>query len=155
MVINCPLNDPARLNEAPADAPRQGLHEGSGRDVPAAQREHRAREVLLGLPGLTETEVDAMICARDGPDSRRPGDDLRRLARHLRRNLTPRSSRRWSSTSPATSMVYRIESIGYLAGGSPVVRIEAVIDINLGSPRILYYRELTDLDSPRAFQPPK
>jgi cbb3-type cytochrome oxidase subunit 3 len=42
-------------------------------------------------------------------------------------------------------------------GDSIVTRggIEAVIDINLGSPRILYYRELTDLDQPRAFQPPE
>jgi hypothetical protein len=52
-------------------------------------------------------------------------------------------------------MIYRLEAHGYLAGGSPLVRVEAVIDINLGSPRILYYRELTDLDQPRAFQPPE
>ena len=50
-------------------------------------------------------------------------------------------------------MIYRLEAHGYLSGGSPLVRVEAVIDINLGSPRILYYRELTDLDQPRAFQP--
>jgi hypothetical protein len=52
-------------------------------------------------------------------------------------------------------MVYRIEAIGYLEGGGPVARVEAVIDLNQGAPRILYYRELTDLDSPRAFQPPQ
>ena len=49
-----------------------------------------------------------------------------------------------------TSMVYRIESIGYLGSGSPVVRIEAIVDINLGALRILYFRELSDLDNPCA-----
>ena len=118
------------------------------------QREHRAARSPLGLPGLTDTDVDAIIGAREGlvPDdpSTRSAAWLITLA-----DLTPEKFKGLEKYVTGTSMVYRIESIGYLAGGSPVVRIEAIVDINLGSPRVLYHRELTDLDSPRAFQPPK
>ena len=69
--------------------------------------------------------------------------------------LTPAKFKSLEQYVTGTSMVYRIESIGYLGSGSPVVRVEAIVDINLGSPRILYFRELSDLDNPRAYQPPK
>jgi hypothetical protein len=53
--------------------------------------------------------------------------------------------------------VYRIQSIGYFEKGGPVARVEAVVDTNPinpglpGSPRILYYRDLTELG--RAIDP--
>ena len=53
------------------------------------------------------------------------------------------------------SMVYRIHSIGYFGEGGPTARVEAVIDTNQGAPRILYFRDMTDLDTPRAFDPPR
>jgi hypothetical protein len=43
------------------------------------------------------------------------------------------------------SQVYRIQSIGHFEGGGPTARVEAVIDVNAGRPRILYYRDLTGL----------
>jgi hypothetical protein len=35
-----------------------------------------------------------------------------------------------------------------------VSRVEAVFDVNQGAPRILYCRDLGDLDTPRGFEPP-
>jgi hypothetical protein len=107
---------------------------------------------LLGLPGLEETDVDAIISAREGLAPDDPGTTSAAWL-ITDANLTPAKFKALEKYVTGTSMIYRVESAGYLAGGSPVVRIEAVIDINMGSPRILYYRELTDLDSPRAFQP--
>jgi hypothetical protein len=43
------------------------------------------------------------------------------------------------------AQVYRVQSVGYFDGGGPTVRIEAVIDTNAGRPRIVYWRELTEL----------
>jgi hypothetical protein len=51
-------------------------------------------------------------------------------------------------------MVYRVHAIGYITGGGPVSRVEAVIDTNLGLPRIIYFRDLGDLDNPRGFPHP-
>jgi hypothetical protein len=44
------------------------------------------------------------------------------------------------------SQVYRVQSVGYFDGGKgPAVRLEAVIDTNAGRPRILAWRNLSDL----------
>ncbi len=44
-----------------------------------------------------------------------------------------------------TTMTYRVQSLGYFGRGGPVARVEAVIDTNLGKPRIVYFRDLPDL----------
>jgi hypothetical protein len=51
------------------------------------------------------------------------------------------------------SQVYRITSIGYFQTGGPVARVEAVVDVNQGYPRIIYYRDLTDIGP--GFTPPR
>jgi hypothetical protein len=38
-----------------------------------------------------------------------------------------------------------VQSVGYFEGGGPSARIEAVIDTNAGRPRIIYWRDLTEL----------
>jgi type II secretory pathway component PulK len=44
------------------------------------------------------------------------------------------------------TQVYRVQSVGYFDGGKgPAVRVEAVIDTNNGRPRILAYRDLSEL----------
>jgi hypothetical protein len=65
-----------------------------------------------------------------------------------------------------TSMLYRVQAIGYYSGteqngsnGSnatnwPMARVEALIDTNLGLPRIVYIRDLTSVDNPRGFTLP-
>lgn len=104
------------------------------------------REVLMAVPGMTDSEADAVIAQRDSQDPAAPGT----------------VSGAWAVTSGAVSqatyrkigkyvtgrtMVYRVQSVGYFARGGPVARVEAVIDVNQGAPRILYFRDLTDLDT--------
>jgi len=60
-----------------------------------------------------------------------------------------------SARATGRTMVYRVQAVGYFARGGPVARVEAVIDTNQGAPRILYFRDLTDLDTPRGFEPPR
>ena len=51
-----------------------------------------------------------------------------------------------ASPSPAArSQVFRVQVVGYYDASGPVVRLEAVIDTNRGSPRILFWRDLTEL----------
>jgi type II secretory pathway component PulK len=49
----------------------------------------------------------------------------------------------------ARTQVYRFQALGYFDKGGPVSRVEAVVDTNQNRPRILYWRNLTDLG--RAF----
>jgi hypothetical protein len=41
--------------------------------------------------------------------------------------------------------VYRVQSVGYFDGKGPAARVEAVIDANGGRPRILAWRDLSEL----------
>jgi hypothetical protein len=121
--------------------------------VPRLNVNTAPREVLLGLPGLVEADVDAIVGARDGITAgtleTTTGAWLVTAA-----NLPPSKFRGIEKYVTGTSMTYRVQSVGYVTGG-PVVRVEAVIDTNLGAPRIVFFRDLTDLDSPRGFPPPK
>ena len=45
----------------------------------------------------------------------------------------------------ARTQVYRVQAVGYFDGGGPTARVEAVIDTNLGRPRIVSWRDLTEL----------
>jgi hypothetical protein len=49
--------------------------------------------------------------------------------------------------------VYRIQAVGYFDKAGPVARVEAVIDTNAGKPRIVYWRDLTELG--KGFEIPK
>ena len=41
--------------------------------------------------------------------------------------------------------MYRVQVLGYFDQGLPMARVEAVIDTNGGKPRIIYWRDLSDL----------
>ena len=45
----------------------------------------------------------------------------------------------------ARSQVYRVQVVGTFDSGGPTARVEAVIDTNNGRPRIVSYRNLTEL----------
>jgi hypothetical protein len=152
VVVNCPLNESSRLNELLPSILDLVTTTEPVEMVPRVNAVTAPREVLLGLPGLTETDVDGIINARDGLYS---DDPTATSAAWLvtSAGLTTAKFKALERYVTGTTMVYRVEAVGYLAAGGPVARVEAVIDTNQGSPRILYYRELTDLDSPRAFQP--
>jgi type II secretory pathway component PulK len=111
------------------------------------------REVLLALPGIEEADADEIIAKRpqflngEAPDASHgtiawlladgtlPVEMLQSLERYI----------------TARTQVYRVQAIGYFDEGGPVARVEAVIDTNQGKPRIVYYRDLTDLG--RALDP--
>jgi len=104
--------------------------------------------------GLTETDVDAIINLRANQN---PADPATLTGAWLLQSggITPDTYKRIEKYVTGRSMVYRIHSIGYFGDGGPVARVEAVVDTNQGAPRILYFRDLTDLDTPRGFDPPR
>jgi type II secretory pathway component PulK len=153
VVYNSPLNDPSKLRELlPVLLDRVATKEAV-EVVPRLNVNAAPREVILGLPGLTDADADAIVGARDGVV---PGTAEYATGAWLvtAANLTPEKFKAIEKYVTGRSMVYRVQSIGYLAGGGPVARVEAVIDTNLGAPRVIYFRDLGDLDAPRGFQPP-
>ena len=43
------------------------------------------------------------------------------------------------------TQVYRFQSVGQADSGGPVSRVEAIVDANQGRPRILFWRDLSEL----------
>ena len=173
IVVPCPLNDPAVLAERLPEL----LDRTTGREdyemVPRLNILTAPREALLALtamsvsqsagrrqrsssstPPLTETDVDAIISARE---SLSPLDPDAQTAAWLvtSAGISPSTFTRLERFITGRSMIYRVQSLGYFSQGGPVARIEAVIDTNQGTPRIVHIRDLTDLDIPRGFQPPR
>ena len=114
-------------------------------------------EVLAALPGLAQTDVDAITAAREGIVSGGTfaTDPAATTAAFLvtQANLTPSKFQALEKYITGRTMVYRVHSVGYFGKGGPVARAEAVIDTNGGHPRIVYYRDLTDLG--RGFDLPR
>ncbi|MBI3821048.1 MAG: general secretion pathway protein GspK [Planctomycetes bacterium] len=103
------------------------------------------REVLMTIPGLADTDVQKII------DGRKAATNMSTLAWLLTDAQVPLKTLQTNqSTVPVNymttrSQVYRAQSIGYFEGKGPVIRIEAVIDTNNGRPRILAWRDLSEL----------
>ncbi len=150
VIFASPLNDPGRMAELlPALLDKVTTKEAV-EQLPKLNVNTAPREVLLGLPNLTAETVDAILGARPGVT---PGTPAHATGAWLVTDakVTPQQFRRLEKYVTGTSSVYRVQAVGYLAGGGPVARVEAVIDVNMGAPRVVYFRDLGDLDTPRGF----
>ena len=114
---------------------------GIWQEVSWADYAAHVRAVTLGLEllGLRREETLAIISGN------------RPAWLYTECNVTPTKLQALERYITARTQVYRIQSIGYFERSGPVARIEAVIDTNQGKPRILYYRDLSELG--RAIDP--
>jgi hypothetical protein len=60
-------------------------------------------------------------------------------------NLDPTKVGAMDTYFTSRTTVYRVQAIGYFDNGGPVARIEAVIDTSNGNPRIVMWRDLSEL----------
>ena len=144
-VVACPLNDLEQLKQIlPVLLDKTSASTGYELS-PRINVNTAPREVLMTLPGLTETEVDTLISTRSTltptdvttlsgawivTQSQLPADKFKNIEKYI----------------GGRTHTYRIHSVGYFGKpGGPSARAEAVVDVALGTPRILYYRDLTDL----------
>jgi type II secretory pathway component PulK len=102
------------------------------------------RDVLGALPGLTGTDVNNIVNRRPSAGST---DTVYQTPAWLltEASLPLNTLRTLERYITARSQVYRIQVVGHFDAGGPTARVEAVIDTNNGRPRILFYRDLTEL----------
>ena len=108
------------------------------------------REILLGLPTMTEEIVNAIVAAQRLDSNGQPSLDT--IKQHTTAawlyaegivdipgmmNLDPYIT--------AHGDVYRVQVLGFFDGGGPVSRIEAMIDSTQLPPRIIAQRDLNEL----------
>ena len=154
IIVSSPLADPEKFASMFGELMDKATTTTNVELVPRINLNTAPREVLLAVPGMTEEEADAIVAQRDALNPTDPGTVTGAWA-VTSGAVTQATYRRISKYVTGRTMVYRIQAVGYFGRGGPVARVEAVIDTNQGAPRTLYYRDLTDLDTPRGFEPPR
>jgi hypothetical protein len=105
------------------------------------------REVLFCLPDLSEVDVQNILDNRPGPDTDPALGYLYRTPAWLitEAGFSVDTVRALEPFITTRSFVFRVQVVGYYEMGGPVVRLEAVIDTTGGRPRIVYWRDLSEL----------
>ncbi len=103
--------------------------------------------VLAALPGFSDSDVQAILNQRPDPNATQAPDAIFQTPAWLltEANIPESTLQTVDRYITARTQVYRVQAVGYFDGGGPAARIEAVIDTNAGRPRILYWRDLTEL----------
>ncbi|MCI0378723.1 MAG: general secretion pathway protein GspK, partial [Gemmataceae bacterium] len=105
------------------------------------------REVLMTLPELTAADVETILAFRPNLANGESVPEIYQTPAWLVTDagLNPQTVSKWEKYITTRSQVYRVQSVGFFDGKGPTARVEAVIDVNAGRPRILAYRDLTEL----------
>jgi type II secretory pathway component PulK len=103
--------------------------------------------VLSMLPNLTASDVQAILTNRPQYSSTDPIDPKFQTTAWLLTDagLSVSTLSAMESYITARSQVYRFQVLGYFDGPGPVARVEAVVDTNNGRPRVVYFRDLSEL----------
>jgi hypothetical protein len=121
-------------------------------DLPGRINVNTAPQVVLAslqaiAPMLTDNDIQAIMSQRPTPSSSNASDPIFQTPAWLvtRANLKPAVMKSLEKYITARTQVYRVQSVGYFDKDGPSARIEAIIDTNKGRPRILMWRDLTEL----------
>lgn len=154
VVVPCPLNSPARLAELLPVLMDKTTATTNVELIPRLNLFTAPREVVMTVPGMTDAYADQLIEKRAGLSATDPA--VTSGAWVMTAAGVPAATfKTMEKYVTGRTMVYRVHAIGYSGvSGGPVARAEAVFDTNQGAPRILYFRDLGDLDTPRGFEPP-
>jgi hypothetical protein len=112
---------------------------------------HQARrEVLVGLPNMTEQIVDAILAAQFQDDSGSPRLDVMGTRSttgwlYLEGIVDIWGMRELDPYLTARGDVFRAQILGFFDGGGPVARAEVVVDGTQTPPRIVFFRDLNEL----------
>ncbi|MFL5241165.1 MAG: hypothetical protein ACJ8FY_03575 [Gemmataceae bacterium] len=121
-------------------------------DLPGRINVNTAPQAVLAslqaiAPTLTANDIQAIMSQRPTPSSSNASDPIFQTPAWLvtRASIKPAVMKSLEKYITARTQVYRVQSVGYFDKDGPNARIEAIIDTNKGRPRILMWRDLTEL----------
>lgn len=107
------------------------------------------REVLLGLPGMTDELAQSIVSAQlaAGAESTSSQSSERTTTAWLlfESLATLEEMQQLDPYITARGDVFRVQVIGYFDAGGPASRLEAVIDTTQDRPEVIFVRDLTEL----------
>ena len=101
----------------------------------------------MAIPDLAEADVEKIIGTRPRLSSTDAPSESFLTSAWLATDvqLTTATLKKIDKYVTGRTQVYRVQSIGSFEGKGPSIRVEAVIDTNGGRPRILAWRDLSEL----------
>jgi DNA uptake protein ComE-like DNA-binding protein len=117
-------------------------------EIPARVNVNTASMAALAcLPGLTETDIEQIQSVRPPPGAAEWSEPTYQTPAWLltEAKLSPTKLQALDRYLTTQTEVYRVQVLGFFDKGGPIARVEAVIDTNAGKPRIVYWRDLTEL----------
>jgi hypothetical protein len=106
---------------------------------------HAPKEILLGIPGMTEEIVNEILSRRSQEtDTENPNRNYETwlLAEAI---VTLEEMRTLTPFITAGGDVFRAQVVGYFQGGGPAARVEVVFDATGSTPRLLFWRDMSHL----------
>ena len=108
------------------------------------------KEVLVGLPGMTEDIANKIVAAqsRGANGEPLPDTDGKRsttLWLYAESLVDLPALRKLDPYLTGRGDVFRMQVMGHFDGGGPVTRVEAIIDATQNPPQAIFFRDLTDL----------
>lgn len=146
-VYPSPLNDPGQQRTLLPKLFQKTTPE-KNQDIPARVNVNTAPpEVLLAIPNLGDSNADQILAVRPSLTSGATLADPYQTPAWLltEANIPLDILKKVEKYLTTQTQVYRVQALGQLEGRGATARIEAVIDTNAGRPRILYWRDLTEL----------
>jgi type II secretory pathway component PulK len=148
VVYSSPFNDPSAL-VALFQACWLGTTTSQDPELPARINILTAPpEVLAALPVLTDGNVQTILSVRPSLSSADIQTDTYKTPAWLiaAASVTPQTLSSLDKYVTVRSSVYSVQSIGYFDNKQgPTARVEAIIDTTFGRPRIVYWRDWTEL----------
>ena len=146
-VYSSPLNDASQLAD---QLPKlcSAATVVADPEIPARVNVNTApMAVLTALPGLSDSDVQKIMSTRPQLSSSDVANQNFSSVAWLLTDaqLSVSTLQKLEKYITARTQVYRVQSIGYFDGKGPAVRLEAVIDTNAGRPRIIAWRDLSEL----------
>ncbi|HEX4590190.1 MAG TPA: hypothetical protein VH120_09705 [Gemmataceae bacterium] len=146
-VYNSPLADQAKLAQLlPILLDKCTTQKAT--EIPARLNVNTAPLAALeAMPGLTDTDIEAIQGVRPPPGSSDWSDPTYQTPAWLitQAKLSPTKLQALDRYLTTQTEVYRMQVLGYFAEGLPMARVEAVVDTNGGQPRIVYWRDISQL----------
>lgn len=105
------------------------------------------REVIAAIPNLQDGDVDKIMSIRPKLSATDAPAEIFQTPAWLltEAQISLSTLQQLDSYVTARTQVYRVQAVGYFEGNGPAARVEAVIDINGGKPRIVAWRNLSEL----------
>jgi hypothetical protein len=151
-IFSSPLNDPSKQQQLLPLVLDKLTTNKPGTVIPGRINVNTAPAAVLAVlpsinPNITSSDVQNILANRPDYSSSTNNASTYLTPAWLvtQANISPKVMKSLEKYITARSQVFRVQSVGYFPNGGPSARVEAVIDTNAGLPRIIYYRDLTEL----------